>query len=180
MSVFLNKFTASRKFILVLGLIFLTLPLGSVSAQTQGGEGGAAKAFKDWYLRCASAQDGTERCALFQDVINQNDQQPLMQLAVTIVNTGEGEQRLLIVTVRVDVALRTGIHMQIDEADIGTAPFFSCAPAGCQARIPLQDELLKRLKAGNGGRMTYRNSGGLELPIPFSLQGFTAGVAEVR
>jgi invasion protein IalB len=179
MSLFLNKFTVNRKIILVLGLFFLSLPLGSLSAQTQGGEG-EVKVFKDWFLKCAAAQDGAQRCVLFQDLVDPDSQQPIMQLAVGFWGGGNDVLRGIIVTVPTDVALRTGIHLQVDGADIGSAPFFSCAPNGCQARIPLQEELLQRLKAGNSGRMTYRKANGSEFPVLFSLRGFTAGFAEVR
>ena len=179
MSVFLNKFSVNRKIILVLGLFFLSLPLGSLSAQTQGGEG-EVKVFKDWFLRCGNAQEQEQNCVLIQNLINQDSQQPIMELAVGFLRSGTESQLLFAITVPADVSLPTGVNMQIDGGNIGSAPFVSCVRNICQARITLQDELIQRLKAGSGGIITYRKANGSEFPVPFSLRGFTAGFAEIR
>ena len=101
-----------------------------------------------------------------------------MQLAVGL--WGTELQRGIIITLPLGVILPPGIRMEIDGENIGSAPFYRCAPNGCQARIPLQEELLNRLKAGSAGNIYFREVNGQDVPIPFSLSGFTAGFASVR
>ena len=59
-------------------------------------------------------------------------------------------------------------------------PIFQCTVNGCQSRVPLEDELLAKLKAGQGGVVAFRDGQGRNVPLAFSLRGFTAGFAAVQ
>jgi invasion protein IalB len=124
--------------------------------------------FKDWFLRCGNTAQGVERCVLFQDLVNQNNQQPLMQIAVGL--WGPEALRGIIITLPLGITLPPGIEITIDEQPVGRAPFFQCTQNGCQSRAPLTDDLLT----------SFVDAGGRVVPIPFSLQGYTAGFAAIR
>ena len=156
--------------------------LPSALAQTQ--EPGAnqpqqnVQVFKDWYLRCVTSDDGAEHCILLQDLVNQDNQEPLMQIAAGF--WGPDRLRGLIITLPLGVTLPPGIRIMIDDQPVGRAPFFQCTLNGCQSRIPLEDEFLDKLKAGQKGTVTFRDAQGRDIPLAYSLRGFTAGFAAVK
>jgi invasion protein IalB len=47
-----------------------------------------------------------------------------------------------------NVFLPNGVSLKIDQTDIGRASFIRCAPAGCIADVPIEDNLLEQLKTG--------------------------------
>lgn len=169
----------------ILGMVAFLGFVSSADAQTSDAptEGDAAadqdvQVFKDWYLRCGSAQTGEKRCILLQDLIDQESKRPLMQLAVGF--WGPDNLRGIIITLPLGVTLPPGIEVQIDGQPIGRAPFFQCTVNGCQSRVPLEDELLAKLKAGQGGVVAFRDGQGRNVPLAFSLRGFTAGFGAVQ
>ena len=46
-------------------------------------------------------------------------------------------------------------------------------------RALLQEELLKSLKAGRVGRITFQDAAGQPITVDFSLKGFTAALREL-
>jgi invasion protein IalB len=179
--------SASRPAALLIALSLIAAFALPASAQTQeapasGGQAPQAapdlQVFKDWFLRCGNTPQGDERCVLFQDLVDQNSQQPLMQIAVGL--WGPEKLRGVIITVPLGVTLPPGLEIAIDEQAITRAPFFQCAQNGCQSRLPLNEELLAKMKAGQGGTVAFADGNGRVVPIPFSLQGFTAGYAAIR
>jgi invasion protein IalB len=153
-------------------------PAAGGQAQTQPQPAQDVQVFKDWFLRCGQTPQGDERCVLFQDLVDQNSQQPLMQIAVGL--WGPEKLRGVILTVPLGVTLPPGLEISIDEQAITRAPFFQCAQNGCQSRLPLNDELLAKMRAGQSGTVAFADGNGRVIPIPFSLQGFTAGFAAIR
>ena len=88
--------------------------------------------------------------------------------------------RGIIITLPLGITLPPGIEITIDEQPVGRAPFFQCTQNGCQSRAPLTDDLLTKMKSGQSGAVSFVDAGGRVVPIPFSLQGYTAGFAAIR
>lgn len=178
--------SASRLAALLITLSLIAAFASPAPAQTQQAPAAGDQAqpaqdvqvFKDWFLRCGQTPQGDERCVLFQDLVNQSSQQPLMQIAVGL--WGPEKLRGVIITVPLGITLPPGLEISIDEQPITRAPFFQCAQNGCQSRLPLNDELLTTMKAGQSGTVAFADGNGRVVPIPFSLQGFTAGFASIR
>ena len=146
----LNHFSASRIAALLTAVLVATLMAAPASAQTQQAPAAPAQPaqdvqiFKDWFLRCGNTPQGEERCVLFQDLVDQNSQQPLMQIAVGL--WGPEKLRGVIITLPLGITLPPGLELKIDTQAITRAQFFQCAQNGCQSRLPLTDELLAKMK----------------------------------
>jgi len=175
----------SRSAAVLIALFLIAAVASPAPAQTQPAPSGTqpqpaqdVQVFKDWFLRCGNTAQGVERCVLFQDLVNQNDQQPLMQIAVGL--WGPEALRGIIITLPLGITLPPGIEITIDEQPVGRAPFFQCTQNGCQSRAPLTDDLLTKMKSGQSGAVSFVDAGGRVVPIPFSLQGYTAGFAAIR
>jgi hypothetical protein len=79
----------SRSAAVLIALFLIATVASPAPAQTQPAPSGTqpqpaqdVQVFKDWFLRCGNTALSVERCVLFQDLVNQNNQQPLMQIAV--------------------------------------------------------------------------------------------------
>lgn len=151
----------------------------SLPAMAQTQDENAPKAFGDWYLRCGKInQDVDESCVLLQDVIDNNSNKPLMQLAVGF--WGPEKQRGALITLPLGIRLPPGIQIKVDSVEVGKVPFSQCGLNGCQVHVTMDDTLLKKFKAGIGGTVAFYDATGRVVPVPFSLKGFTAGFAEVH
>jgi invasion protein IalB len=77
------------------------------------------------------------------------------------------------ITTPLGTLLRTGLQVQIDEAEPRGVLFELCLPNGCIVSDAISDEYLARLKAGKVAKMKFNvlQQGTLEVSI--SLKGFT-------
>ncbi|MEM7169572.1 MAG: invasion associated locus B family protein [Pseudomonadota bacterium] len=137
------------------------------------------KSFGDWNLRCEVAPGATEEaCFMFQDVINPNNGQPMLQVAVGL--WPPDKTRGLVVTTPLGVTLPPGIVIGVDGQNRAEFPYIQCVPSACQATYRMDDALLQAFKAGNAGSVNLHDSRRRPVTVPFSLRGFTAGFAEVK
>ncbi len=142
----------------------------------------SSETFGAWQLRCGQLPGATEEsCILSQDLIDQNSQRPLMQVAIG--HFGQQRQPGTIITLPLGIRLPPGIEVKVDGVTVGNLAFRQCSPPpvnGCQATLILDKGILDLFKAGNTGTARFQDTLGQTIEIPFSLSGFTAGYNKVR
>lgn len=154
------------------------------TAQTLGnqpatGNEAPAQVFGDWHLRCRPFQEGgPDTCILLQNLINPEKQQPLMQIAAGL--WPPDKARGMIVTLPLGVTLPPGIQIKVDNNQMAAVPFVQCGMNGCQAHVALDDNLIQAMKAGLQGMVSFKDPANRPVQIPFSLKGFTAGIAAIK
>jgi invasion protein IalB len=129
--------------------------------------------FADWALRCRPEAEGQPKtCRMVQSIVTAEGKRPVLQVVVGRF----GAERTLgaVIFVPIGVRLRPGLGLQIDGGKAQNFPFERCRPSSCQAEVVLDDALLKSLKSGLVGNLTFQDGSGRELKIAFSLKGFTA------
>ncbi len=160
---------------LCIGLAVAPAPLAAQSEADRGGAKIAPQRFEDWTLRCRPASETQPRvCRLLQQAVSQDGGGPLLQFMV-----GQfGPEKILgaVIVVPLGVRLPPGLGIQVDERPLHTYPFESCDPKSCQARVILDGDLLKDLKAGLIGQVKFQNAAGRVLAVPVSLKGFSAAL----
>lgn len=162
----------------VVTAICLALLFGSVQGSARGQEVGKTK-FGSWELRCETAVSGSsEHCALTQmvraeDVAN-------VSLGVMIVKTQEAKNGVLRIIAPMNVFLPNGVSLKIDQTDVGRVGFVRCAPSGCIADAPIEDQLLEQLKAGKIATLVVYMTPYEGLRNLFSLDGFRDGYERLR
>ena len=164
-----------------LRLMLLSLVLASawLASPVQAVDKG--QRFKDWTAGCEKLPGmDEERCFIYQTIVNKDNEQPVLQMAVGYLPVDGGQDRpAALLTVPLGVALPPGIGMKIDDAEPFRVGYERCVPTGCIAGFPLTDELIGRFKRGN--RIEVRVHDGLRpVAMPISLQGFTAGFDALR
>jgi invasion protein IalB len=134
---------------------------GSVVKETHGA----------WQVSCRTPPGAKEeKCALVQSVTAED--RPNVGLTVVFYKAIGEDKQLLRVVVPLGVLLPTGLGLKIDNQDIGNAPFLKCGKRGCIAEVVLQDEVIKKMKAGGTAMFIIFDTPEAGIGIPISLQGF--------
>ncbi len=159
-------------FLPVLGLSLAAEP---VRAQPQDGQ-----QFQDWGVRCEqnpqnAAQGG---CFILHQVINNQNNKPVMVMAIGYVKADEPP--VAVITVPLGVRLPPGVMIQIDQKPAENYSFERCMPDGCQIQVRMTDTQVATFKAGNAGKVLVQDTGGQNRAIPFSLKGFTAALTSLK
>ena len=152
-------------------LILLTaLSLPTVQALERG------QRFKDWLVDCEKQPDQTEEiCFITQTVVVKENDKPVLHVRIGYVPDEQGQRRpAALMVLPLGVYLPSGIGFKIDDGKLGRVQYERCIPTGCVAPFPLDDKIISEFKRGN--KMEVRFHDGFNtIPVPVSLQGFTAG-----
>jgi len=72
-------------------------------------------------------------------------------------------------------AAALGLGLKIDNADVGRAGFVRCLPNGCIAEVVMDDELIKKLRAGKTATFIIFQTPEEGIGFPMSMAGFGEG-----
>lgn len=100
--------------------------------------------FRDWTAQCDSI-DGQQVCGITQTVLDQ-DKKPMVNIFIRKIEKQKAP--IAFIKVPLGVNLRAGLALAVDEKGVAQVPYTVCDPVGCNAIIPLEDELLKKIKKG--------------------------------
>lgn len=159
---------------LLIALALLVLVLQAPAATAQAKKDG--QVFSDWVLRCADDPNNMARggCFIVQNVINNADQKPVMQIAIGYL--ANDQTPAAVFTLPLGVRLPPGALIAIDDKEGLRVPFERCLPEGCKVQFRMTPDHVASFKAGNAGKLTVQDAAGRGLAIPFSLKGFTAAL----
>ncbi|SUO97614.1 invasion associated locus B family protein [Suttonella ornithocola] len=86
-----------------------------------------------------------------------------------------GNNPVAIFTLPLGVNLQAGVGLAIDTKEVARVPFDFCDQGGCNVAVPLQGDLLKKIKAGNKLQVAAF-VGDKQQTIEFSLKGITSAI----
>jgi invasion protein IalB len=161
--------------VLCIGLAATPTPLAAQSAADQDSAETETQQFEDWALRCRpEPATQLQTCHISLQAFAQDSGKQVLQFRVGRF----GPEKVLgaVIFVPNGVRLPPGLGIRIDEQAIRAYPFESCDPKSCQVRVLLEDDLLKSLKAGLAGYVSFQNGAGQELVVQISLTGFSAAL----
>ncbi|MEM9853791.1 MAG: invasion associated locus B family protein [Pseudomonadota bacterium] len=115
------------------------------------------------------AQDPADRCRMAQSLVTGETAEPVILLRVY-----STPEPLVLVTVPLNVFLRPGLTLQVDNGRSEVFGFEICNEEGCHSGLPLTQDLLVSFQRGLFARFTYFDATGLEITLPIDLRGFTA------
>jgi invasion protein IalB len=148
--------------------------LAALPADRAAAQGAVKSVHKDWQIRCDTPPGAkTEQCALIQSVTAED--RANVGLTVIVLKTADAKSRLMRVVAPLGVLLPSGLGLKIDNADVGRAGFVRCLPNGCVAEVIMDDELLKKLRAGKTATFIIFQSPEEGIGFPMSMAGFGEG-----
>ena len=150
-------------------MALMLLPAGQAAAQ-----GAVKSVHKDWQIRCDTPPGAkTDQCALIQSVTAED--RANVGLTVIVLKTADAKSRLMRVVAPLGVLLPSGLGLKIDNADVGRAGFVRCLPNGCIAEVVMDDELIKKLRAGKTATFIIFQTPEEGIGFPMSMAGFGEG-----
>ena len=155
-------------------LLLLLLPLTAWPADPAMAQGAVKSVHKDWQIRCDTPPGAkNEQCALIQSVTAED--RANVGLTVIVLKTTDQKSKLMRVVAPLGVLLPSGLGLKIDAADVGRAGFVRCLPNGCIAEVVMDDELIKKLRAGKTATFIIFQTPEEGIGFPMSLAGFGEG-----
>jgi invasion protein IalB len=131
--------------------------------------------YGDWTLRCAKteADKGKPVCEVFQTLQLQNQQAPIAQIAFGRPG-GAADPLRLVVILPASVQFPSSVKAAWGEKD--NAPldlaWSRCVPNVCIAENAGVEDAVRRWRSETGpGRLTFKDAGGRDVNLPFSLRG---------
>lgn len=154
----------------------LASPPLAVTAQQAAQE--PPEAMIPWQVICAFenqvAEAPADRCRIAQSLVTAQTTTPVL-----LVRVYADPDPLVLVTVPLDIFLKPGLSISIDDRRPERHFFEICNAEGCHTGIPLTTDLLTALKRGLIARFTYVDATGTEITLPVDLRGFTASWTEM-
>jgi len=162
--------------VLVLG----ALAAGSALAQAPAQQGSAKPTRGNepaWATRCLAPERGAVlTCVMEQRLLNQGGQ---LVAAVIVRVSGDDPEPELAMQLPLGIDLAQGVRMKVDQGAAEQLAVRTCESSGCYLEIPLSDELLAKLKAGQTLTLQLKPMEGEAVSLPFTLTGFTAAFNKI-
>ena len=162
--------TQSCRLAILVGLVFFYAC--TALAQQEG------QRFQDWTLGCEKPEGGgAERCYIYQTVVENKNDQPVLQMAVGYLPNNNTPAAIL--TVPLGVALPPGMGITVDNGEMVKFQFERCVPKGCVAGLPLDNKMINKFKRGAKALIVVHD-GRKPISLPISLKGFTKGFNSLK
>jgi invasion protein IalB len=114
------------------------------------------------------AESAADRCRMAQSIITAESNKPIL-----VIRAFQDPQPLLLATVPLNVFLKPGLTVTIDNNRPNSFSFEICNQEGCHIGIPMDVDFINALKRGLFARFTFRDAQGLDITLPVDLSGFT-------
>ena len=114
-----------------------------------------------------------ERCVAFQNIVVTESRRQLLTVSAGYLGP-KGEPWVFLI-LPLGIFLPPGVGLRVDEGQQFDAPIKICTAKGCEAGIPLDDDLLRLMKAGLVARIAFmEGTARRQITVPVSLKGFSA------
>jgi invasion protein IalB len=132
--------------------------------------------FTDWRVICPPFNPAQPNCALTLDVLRETG-----GVLLTVSMLDPAPNSPLSITVPHGVALDAGMGFSVGTDPMRVRPFETCNNTGCIALVTVDVDTLKSLSTNMAGQVVVAVAGNTSpVTIPFSLNGFAPGYAELQ
>lgn len=132
-------------------------------------------AFKDWRVICPPAKQKDTKCVLNMDVAREGGD-TLLRFSLTDAEPNPN----LMMTVPHGVLLDQGVGLSITGLDMKVRPYETCDAIGCLANLQVDEQTLNAMKSNQKAQIVVVPGNGKPVAVPFSLNGFGDGYAELQ
>jgi invasion protein IalB len=134
------------------------------------------KTFTDWRVICPPYNPQQPNCALTLDVLRDTG-----GVLLTVSMLDPAPNSSLSVTVPHGVAIDAGMGFSVGSDPMRVRPFETCNNTGCIALVTADADTLRSLSTNMSGQVVVAVAGNTSpVTIPFSLNGFADGYAELQ
>lgn len=134
--------------------------------------------FGFWKIICETPPGASaEQCGMHQSV--RDDSREELGLSITVLRPADRKGDLLRIQAPLGILLPTGIGLEIDGVNIGTAFFVRCFADGCWADVNVDEKLLDALKTGKTAIFKVFPTPEEGVGIPVDLEGFSQAYSKL-
>ncbi|MEM7462975.1 MAG: invasion associated locus B family protein [Pseudomonadota bacterium] len=134
--------------------------------------------FGFWKIICETPPGASsEQCGMHQSV--RDDSREELGLSITVLRPADRKGDLLRIQAPLGILLPTGIGLEIDGINIGTAFFVRCFADGCWADVNVDEKLLNALKSGKTAIFKVFPTPEEGVGIPVDLEGFAQAYSKL-
>jgi len=149
-------------------------PAPPAAAQVPAEPSVTTASFGDWTLRCQRLDNAKAGriCEVALVLQAQGQQAPIAQIAIGRI--ANNEPLRVTAVMPVSVTFPSSVQIVIGEKDAKPLdlPWRRCIPTGCFADATPGDDMLKQWrKAGEAGRIQFKDAAGRDLALPLSIRG---------
>jgi invasion protein IalB len=135
---------------------------------------GTLQAYGDWSTQCYDEAIGGLRCQMLQRVVAQSGQAVLV---VALAADPRAKVTNLQVALPLGVSLLDGAQLMVGDTYQSAVQISRCTQQGCIIEGTMTDTLLDAMKKGQTAAVIVFNESKKQIPISFSLKGFTDAYA---
>jgi len=166
---------------IVVAIALLLIAVGSFATivmqhlNRAGREEVTITAFNDWRVICPPAKQKNTGCVLNMDVAREGGE-TLLRFSLTDADPNPN----LMMTVPHGVLLDQGVGLSVTGVDMKVRPYETCDAIGCIANLAIDEQTLNAMKSNQKAQIVVVPGNGKPVAVPFSLNGFTDGYAELK
>lgn len=155
-------------------LIATSMLAAPALAQTQSNDP-SANPTPRWLVNCSNqANPDVLACNMTQSIIRAQTRQ---RIVTANIFRNDQDELTLRLALPHGLDLTKGVSLAIDDGTPAQHPIITADANGSYARIPLGDDLITAMKAGNTAILGVSNIGGNNINLEISLNGFSASFA---
>lgn len=132
--------------------------------------GTVVKAYGDWSTQCLEKAVDGMKCQMLQKVVSKDQTLLVMALAF---DPGDKRTRIQI-ALPLGVAIGSGTQIAVGDKYQGNIAIDRCTQQGCIVEGEMTDDLIAAFKRQEKATVIVFNDAKTQIPLPFSLNGFTA------
>jgi invasion protein IalB len=134
--------------------------------------------FGFWKIICETPPGASsEQCGMHQSV--RDGERENLYLSITLLRPADRKGDLLRLQAPLGILLPTGIGLEIDGEEIGTAFFVRCLSDGCWADVNVDEKLLEIMKNGRTAIFKIFPTPEEGVGIPVELEGFAEAYSKL-
>lgn len=156
----------ARSFVTLIG--FLSL-IGPTSAKSEA-------VFKDWRVVCSEA-DTANSCQMLQSRPATTGGDEIFLLSIS--KAAEAQNLSAVISVPLGVYLAPGVEIHLSGQRPFKVRYEICDQSSCHAGFQLKGAVLRSFKRGSEAKFRIWTAKSKAVEFPVSLQGFTAGFADL-
>ena len=131
--------------------------------------------FHDWRVICPPTTQKNAKCVLNMDVAREGGE-TLLRFSLSEADPNPN----LTMTVPHGVLIDQGVGLSVTGLDMKVRPFETCDNIGCIANLAVDEQTLNALKTNDKAQIVVVPGNGQPVSVPFSLNGFADGYADMR
>lgn len=156
---------------------FALTPAVQGIAQTSATPDALRETFRDWMVQCQQVEEEGRACEMVQQVTHGESQQRVMLVSLRV---DQGNRLVGVIVTPFGLRLSDGVQVTVGETPLAQYGFDTCLSDGCIVIAAFGDKEIDAMRAGVDGNISMMARNGNAVSLPVSFLGFSAALERLR